>query len=100
MKILILLTKGAIFRCYGFSRPIKRELIIYGTAKPREKLANENAMALLGQLRENGTSRSRGVNKNVKTFRKQNKNKNKSEKQIENKNQNPFSFSFSFLFLF
>ena len=41
-----------ISRCYGTSRPIKRELAIYGTTRPREKFANENAMALPGQVRE------------------------------------------------
>ena len=38
--------------CYGTSRPIKRELTKYGTTRPRGKFANENAMALLGQVRE------------------------------------------------
>ena len=32
---------------------------------PREKFSNKNAMALLSQKRQNGTSRSRGVNKNA-----------------------------------
>ena len=54
------------------SRPIKRELTIYGTARPRAKFANENAMALLDQVRDSwlsmAPSRSRGVNKNAKTF--------------------------------
>ena len=94
----------------------------YGTARPREI---ENAMAFLGQIRENGTSRLRGVNKNAmpllgqareswtfmaplghveltkmqKFLESKNKNKNENEKQIESKNENPFLFSFSFLFL-
>ena len=37
---------------YGTSRPIKRELAIYGFARPRAKFANENAEALLGQVRD------------------------------------------------
>ena len=37
---------------YGTSRPIKRELVIYGFARPRAKFANENAEALLGQVRD------------------------------------------------
>ena len=40
-------------------------MTIYGTARPRGKLGNENAMSFLGQIRENGTSRPRGVNKNA-----------------------------------
>ena len=41
-----------IFELSQNSRRIKRELTIYGTARPRGKFANENAMALLGQVRE------------------------------------------------
>ena len=47
---------GPNSRCYDTSRPIKRELTIYGTARPRGKFANENAMALLGQVRESWPS--------------------------------------------
>ena len=32
--------------------PSKRELIIYGTVRPRGKFANGNAMANLGQVRD------------------------------------------------
>ena len=44
----------------------------------------QNAMALLGQVRELTvyvTSRSRGVNKNAKTFRKQKQKQKGNEKQ-------------------
>ena len=50
------LARCHISRCYGTSRPIKRELTIYGTARPRGKFANKNAMALLGQVRESWPS--------------------------------------------
>ena len=33
-----------------------RELTIYGTARTRGKFANENAMPLLGKVRESGPS--------------------------------------------
>ena len=33
------------------SRPIKRELAIYGTARTRAKFEKENAVALLGQIK-------------------------------------------------
>ena len=63
---MIFLTKGTIFlRSYGTSRPIKRESTIYDTTMPHGKLSNKNAMALLGQKRENATFRSRGVHKNT-----------------------------------
>ena len=31
---------------------VNQELAIYGTVKPRAKFANENAMELLGQVRD------------------------------------------------
>ena len=43
-------------RCYGTSRPIKKALTIYGTDKLCGKLAIENNMALLGQVRESWPS--------------------------------------------
>ena len=39
-----------ISRCYDTSKPIKRELIIYGATRPRAKFSNENGMALQGQV--------------------------------------------------
>ena len=45
-----------ISRCYGTSQPIKTELTIHGTTRPSRKFANENAMALLGQVRESWPS--------------------------------------------
>ena len=48
--------KCHISKCYGTPRPIKRELTIYGASRPRGKFANENAMALLGQVRDSWPS--------------------------------------------
>ena len=117
-------------RCYGTSRSIKREreLSIYGTARPRGKFANENAMALLGKIRESwssmaplghvevqkryatskpiktqmtvyGTSRSRGVNKSAKTFKKQ-KQKRKWKTKWKQKRKSIFIFIFVFVVAF
>ena len=87
-------------------------MTIYNTARPRGKFANENAMALLGQRRQNGTSKPRGVKKNAMALLGQSRdswkstaylghveltkmqklleieNKNENEKQIENENEN------------
>ena len=41
---------------YGTSRSIKRELAIYGFARPRAKFANKNAKALLGQVTDSWPS--------------------------------------------
>ena len=54
---------------YGTYRPIKRQLTVYGTSRPR------------------------GINKNAKTFRKQKQKqkrkwKSKNKKKIENENKN------------
>ena len=106
-----------ISRCYGTSRPIKRELTIYGTARPRGKFSNENSMALLGQVREReltvyGTSRLRGVNKNAMVLLGQSRDSwpsmaplghvelTKMKKLLESKSKTENSFLFSFLFLF
>ena len=55
--------------CYGTSRPIKRDLTIYNTARPRGKFANENAMETSRpskrELTFYGTSEPRGFNKNA-----------------------------------
>ena len=63
-----------ISRGYCSSKSIKGELTIYGTARPRAKLANENAMELLGQVRDIWPSIAPvghvENNKNAKTFRK------------------------------
>ena len=104
----------------------EREFTIYGTASPRGKFANQNAMALLGQVASKrelivyDTSGARGVNKNAMALLGQSRDswpsmaplghveltkmqkllesKNKNEKQNESKNENSFLFSFSFLF--
>ena len=43
---------GVIFLGAMALRPIKRQLSIYGTARPGGKFANKNTMALLCQVRE------------------------------------------------
>ena len=69
-------------KCYGTSRPSRRELTAYGTSSPRG--VDKNPMALSRPIKREltvyGTSRSRGVKENAKTFRKQNqKQKQKSK---------------------
>ena len=108
----------------------EREFTIYGTASPRGKFANQNAMALLGQVASKrelivyDTSRARGVNKNAMALLGQSrdswpsiepldhvgltkmqkllesKNKNKSVNEKQNESKNENSFLFSFSFLF
>ena len=85
-------------RCYGTSRPIKRELTIYGTSRPRE--VNKNAMALLGQSRDSWPPMAPLGQVELTKMQKLLESKNKIEKQNENKNENSFLFWFSFLFLF
>ena len=50
------LPQKGISKCNGTYRWIKKELTSYGTARPRGKFANENAMALLGEVRESWPS--------------------------------------------
>ena len=45
-----------------------------GTARLRGKFASENALAFLGQIRENDTSRPHGVKKNALPIRGQSRN--------------------------
>ena len=45
-------TKKVINIIEFFELGLAPELTIHGTARPRGKFANENAMALLGQVRE------------------------------------------------
>ena len=91
-----------ISRCYGTARPIKRKLTIYGTARPRGKFGNENAMALLCQSRESSPSMAPlghvELTKMQKLLESKNKNKNENKNQNENQNEKSFLFSFSFLF--
>ena len=81
-------------KCYGTSRPNKRELTIYGSARPRARFANENAMALLGQERDSWPSMAPlghvELTKIQKLSERKNKNKNKNWKQNETKNENSF----------
>ena len=93
-----------ISRCYGTSRPIKRDLTIHGTTRPRGKFANENAMAPLGQVRESWPSMAPldhvELTKMQKIRESKNKNESENENQNENKNEKSFFFSFCFSFLF
>ena len=89
-----------IFRYHGTSRPIKRELTIYGTAKLLGKFANENAVARLGKVRESWPSMAPLGYVELTKIQKLLESKNKNEKQNQNKNKNWFLFSFSLLFSF
>ena len=91
-----------ISSCYGTSRPIKRELTIYFTARPRVKFASEKTMALLGQTRDSWPSMAPLGHVELTKMQKllESKSKNENDKQNENKNKNSFWFSFSFLFSF
>ena len=88
-------------KCYGTSRPSKRELTIYGTSRPRG--FNKNAMALLGQSRDSWPSMAPLGHVELTKMQKllESKNKNKNQNQNENKNENSlFSFSFFVCFHF
>ena len=75
---------------------MKRELTIYDTARPRGKFANENAMALLSQVRESWPSMAPlghvDLTKMQKLLKSKNKSQNENEKQNKNKNENSFFF--------
>ena len=104
----------SIFRSYGTSRSIKKDLIIYGTARPRRKFANENPMPLLGQVRKSWLSMAPlgyvESTKMQKLLESKNRNKKENQNQNESKNENSsfnsflffihFLFSFSFLYSF
>ena len=91
-----------ISMCYGTSRPIKRELTIYGTSKPRG--VEKNAIAFLDRSRNSWPSMASlgdvELIKMQKLWWSKNKNKNENQSQNEIKNENSFLFSFSFLFTF
>ena len=80
------------WKCYGTSRPSKRELTVYGTSGPRG--FSKNAMALLGQVRESWPSMAPLGHVELTKMQKLLKSKNK------NQNENSILFSFSFLFSF
>ena len=75
---------------------MKKELTIYDTARPRGKFANENAMALLSQVRESWPSMAPlghvDLTKMQKLLKSKNKSQNENEKQNKNKNENSFFF--------
>ena len=79
-------------QCYGMSRIIKKELTIYGTARPRARFANENAMDFSGQERYGWPSMAPvghvELTKIQKLSERKNKNINKNWKQNETKNEN------------
>ena len=71
-------------------------MAIYGTSRPRAKCGNENAMALLVQLRDSWPFKARlghlEFTKIQKLLESKKKNKNENEEQNENKSKNLFWF--------
>ena len=75
-------------------------MTIYGTARPREKFAIENAMALVGQVRQGCPSMAPLGYVQLKKVQKLLESRMKSKNENEIKNENSFLFSSLFLLSF